>query len=104
MEPSFGLVQPIALNSGMQVLQIGALAFLAGWVAQQLMDTGIRVRGMALFSGLAGLYFGSWLWTVGGWAYGPTVAGQGIMPLFAGSLAVSGFFKLIALGASGPRW
>jgi len=26
--------------------------FLAGWVAQQLMDTGIRVRGLALFSGL----------------------------------------------------
>jgi hypothetical protein len=104
MEPSFGLVQPFVLHSGTQVLQIGALALLAGWVAQQLLDTGIRVRGLALFSGLAGLYLGSWLWAAGGWANGPSVAGQGILPLFAGALAVSGFFKLVALGASGPRW
>jgi len=74
------------------------------WVAEQLLSTGIRIRGLALFCGLAGLYFGSWLWAVGGWASGPTVAGQGIVPLFAGALAVSGFFKLLALGASGPRW
>ena len=104
MEPTTALANPIVLHSGTQVLQIAALALLAGWVAEQLLDTGIRVRGLALFSGLAGLYFGSWLWAVGGWAYGPTVAGQGIMPLFAGALAVSGFFKLLALGASGPRW
>ena len=104
MEPVLGLVQPIVLHSGTQVLQIGLLALLAGWVAEQLLDTGIRVRGLALFCGLAGLYFGTWLWGVGGWSSGPTVAGQGIMPLFAGALAVSGFFKLLALGASGPRW
>ncbi len=104
MEPTAALMQPIALHSGMQVLQIGVLALLAGWVAEQLLDTGIRVRGLALFSGLAGLYFGSWVWAVGGWSHGPTVAGAGIMPLFAGALAVSGFFKLLALGASGPRW
>jgi hypothetical protein len=104
MEPTLALVQPIALDSATQLLQIAALAYLAGWVADQLMGTGIRIRGLALFSGLAGLYFGSWLWEVGGWADGPTVAGMGIVPLFAGSLAVSGFFKLLALGASGPRW
>ena len=104
MEPTLALVQPITLDSGTQLLQTAALAFLAGWVADQLMGTGIRIRGLALFSGLAGLYFGSWLWAIGGWANGPTVAGMGIVPLFAGSLAVSGFFKLLALGAAGPRW
>jgi hypothetical protein len=92
------------MHSGTQVIQIAILALLAGWVAEHLLDTGIRIRGLALFMGLAGLYFGTWLWTLGGWPYGPTVAGQGIMPLFAGALAVSGFFKLVALGASGPRW
>src|SRR5262245_13039344 len=97
-------LQPVLLHSGVQVLQLGALALLAGWVAEQLLDTGLRVRGLALFCGLAGLYFGSWLWAVGGWASGPTVAGTGIMPLFAGSLAVSGFFTLFAPGAAGPRW
>jgi hypothetical protein len=104
MEPTVALAEPFVFQSGIQVLQIGALALLAGWVAQQLLDTGIRIRGLALFCGVAGLYFGSWLWAVGGWSHGPTVAGAGIMPLFAGSLAVSGFFKLLALGASGPRW
>jgi hypothetical protein len=104
MEPSVGLVQSIVLHSGTQVLQIAALALLMGWVAEQLLDTGIRIRGLALFCGIAGLYLGSWIWAVGGWANGPTVAGLGIMPMFAGSLAVSGFFKLLALGASGPRW
>ena len=105
MEPMISLATaPVSLHSGMQMLQIAALALLAGWVAEQLLGTGIRIRGLALFCGLAGLYFGSWLWAIGGWASGPTVAGQGIVPLFAGALAVSGFFKLLALGASGPRW
>jgi hypothetical protein len=102
MEPT--AVQPVLLDSAIHFVQIGVLALLAGWVAEQLLDTGIRIRGLALFSGLAGLYFGSWVWAAGGWADGPTVAGAGIMPLFAGALAVSGFFKLLAIGAAGPRW
>ena len=102
MEPMTALAEPIAFHSILQILQIGVLALLAGWLAEQLLD--IHVRGLALVSGLAGLYLGSWLWAVGGWAYGPTVAGAGIMPLFVGALAVSGFVKLLALGASGPRW
>jgi hypothetical protein len=102
MEPTIGLAEPIAFHSVIQILQIGVLALLAGWVAEQL--TGIHVRGLALFSGLAGLYLGSWVWAMGGWANGPTVAGAGIAPLFVGALAVSGFVKLLALGASGPRW
>lgn len=104
MEPMTALTEPLAFHSVIQILQVGVLALLAGWVAEQLLDTGIRVRGLALVSGLAGLYFGSWVWAMGGWAHGPTVAGAGLMPLFAGALAVSGFFKLLALGAAGPRW
>jgi hypothetical protein len=104
MEPTTALAEPIALHSVIHILEIGVLALLAGWVAEQLLDTGLHVRGLALVSGLAGLYFGSWVWAVGGWANGPTVAGAGIMPLFVGALAVSGFFKLLVLGAAGPRW
>lgn len=102
MEPTTAFAEPIAFHSIIQILQIGVLAVLAGWVAEQL--TGIHVRGLALVSGLAGLYLGSWVWAIGGWADGPTVAGAGIMPLFVGALAVSGFVKLLALGAAGPRW
>jgi hypothetical protein len=95
---------PQLLGEIWRLLQITAVAALAGWAAEQLLDTGLRIRGLAVFSGLAGLYFGSWLWGVGGWETGPTVAGQAVLPLFAGALAVSGLFKLVSLGAAGPRW
>jgi hypothetical protein len=87
-----------------QLAQMTLLASLAGWTAARLLDTGLRIRGLPVFCGLAGLYFGSWLWGVGGWASGPTVAGHGLLPLFAGALAVSALFKLVTLGATGPRW
>ena len=51
MEPT--AAQPIVIDSAIHFLQIGVLALLAGWVAEQLLDTGIRIRGLALFSGLA---------------------------------------------------
>jgi hypothetical protein len=41
---------------------------------------------------------------MGGWDSGPTIAGEGILPLCIGTLAVSGIFKLVSLGAAGPRW
>jgi hypothetical protein len=38
---------------------------------------------------------------VTGWAGGPTVADLEIAPLLAGTLAVSGFLKLLAIGVVG---
>jgi hypothetical protein len=102
-EANAGL-DPDFLTQLWRLAQITSVAMLAGWVAEQLLDTGLRIRGLALFCGLAGLYFGSWLWGVGGWESGPTVAGHGILPLFAGALGVSAVFKLVSLGAAGPRW
>ena len=97
-------LSPELMSEMWRLVQVTTVAMLAGWAAEQLFDTGLRIRGLALFCGLAGLYVGSWLWAVGGWDGGPTVAGEGILPLFAGSLAVSGLFKLLSLGAAGPRW
>jgi hypothetical protein len=97
-------LNPEFVSEVWRVTQLATVAMLAGWVADQLLDTGLRVRGLPLFCGLAGLYIGSWFWGMGGWDGGPTVAGHGILPLFAGTLAVSGVFKLVSLGAAGPRW
>jgi hypothetical protein len=95
---------PEFMSEVWRLVQIATVAMLAGWAAEQLLDTGIRVRGLPLFCGIAGLYLGSWLWAMGGWDSGPTIAGEGILPLCIGTLAVSGIFKLVSLGAAGPRW
>ncbi len=97
-------IDPELVSEVWRLLQIASIAFLAGWAAEQLFDTGLRVRGLALFCGLAGLYAGSWLWATNGWDGGPTIAGTGLLPVFAGALGVSAFFKLVSLGAAGPRW
>ena len=104
MDASTAAIDPVVMSQAWRLLEMTALAMLAGWAAERLFETGLRIRGLPLFCGLAGLYLGSWLWSVGGWESGPLVAGLGIVPLFAGTLAVAALFKLATLGAAGPRW
>ncbi len=94
---------PELLHGALSMLQTAGLAVLAGWAAERLLDTGIRVRGLPLLCGVAGFYAGGWLWQAVGWPHGPHLGGQAILPAFAGSLAVAELFKLINLGAAGPR-
>ena len=35
---------------------------------------------------------------------GPVLAGHPLLPIFAGALVIAGVFKLVSLGAAGPRW
>jgi hypothetical protein len=84
-------------------LQVAAIPLLAGWVAERLLDPGLNVRGLAIFSGVAGAYVGSQLWAVGGWEGGPTLGGQALFPVLAGALAVTALFKLIGIGAAASR-
>lgn len=86
------------------LVQVAGVPLVAGWIAERLLDPGLQVRGLALFSGVAGAYFGSWLWTVSGWERGPTLGGHALVPVLVGALAVTALFKMIRLGAAGPRW
>ena len=94
---------PELLHEALSLLQTSAVALLAGWAAERLLDTGLRIRGLALLCGIAGVYAGTWTWTVAGWPHGPNVAGQAVVPTFAGALAVAAVFKLVGLGVVGPR-
>jgi uncharacterized membrane protein YeaQ/YmgE (transglycosylase-associated protein family) len=94
---------PEVVRAALTLLQTCAVVVLAGWIAERALDTGIRVRGLFVFCGAAGLYAGAWLWAAVGWPNGPVVGGQAIVPAFAGALAVAAVFKLINLGTTGSR-
>jgi uncharacterized membrane protein YeaQ/YmgE (transglycosylase-associated protein family) len=87
-----------------EMVQLTAVALLAGYSAERLLDPGLGVRGLPALCGLAGLYVGAWMWEAGGWNAGPLLAGHALMPAFAGALMVAALFKLVSLGAAGPRW
>lgn len=92
------------LEQGLSLAQVVVVALLAGWAAERLLDTGLRIRGIALLAGLIGLYAGTWVWQLNGWDGGPTVVGHPLFPTLTGALGVCAIFKLAALGAVGPRW
>lgn len=89
---------PAALDADLfdrvwSIVQLAAVAFLAGWFGERLLGIGVRARGLPLLCGLIGLYAGSWVWSLGGWDGGPSVGGYGLLPVLVGALAVAG-----------PRW
>jgi uncharacterized membrane protein YeaQ/YmgE (transglycosylase-associated protein family) len=84
--------------------QLGGVALLAGWLAERLIDTGFRLRGLAPLAGAVGFYAGSTLWATAGWPAGPLVWGLALVPAFAGALAICAILKLVSLGVAGPRW
>jgi uncharacterized membrane protein YeaQ/YmgE (transglycosylase-associated protein family) len=85
------------------ILQAGALGIAVGWTADKLVETGLRIRGIALAAGLVGVYAGSWAWTAIGWPRGPSLAGQPLIPAFAGALAVCAVLKVFAAGVESSR-
>ena len=87
-----------------QMTHLGGVALLAGWLAERTVDTGFRVRGLALLAGAIGCYAGSSLWEMAGWEAGPVVWGYAILPALAGAFGVCGLLKLVSLGVAGPRW
>ena len=87
-----------------RMAQLGGIALVAGWLAEHLIDTGFRLRGLALLAGATGFYAGSCLWDFAGWPSGPTVWGYALLPAFTGAFGVCGVLKLVSLGVEGPRW
>jgi uncharacterized membrane protein YeaQ/YmgE (transglycosylase-associated protein family) len=94
---------PELLHEALSLLQTTGIALLFGWAAERLLDTGLAVRGLPLLCGVSGLYAGTWVFTLAGWPHGPRLAGQALLPAFAGALAVATIFKLVSLGVDGPR-
>ena len=86
------------------ILQLVAVAAVAGWVTERLLDTGVRTRGLPFLSGLFGLYVGPQLLHMAGWPVHPYIAEQPLYGAFAGALAIGLFLKLATLGAAGARW
>ena len=84
-------------------MEVTGTAMLLGWLAERVLDTGIRVPGIGAAAGVVGLYAGAWLWDLTGWSSGPRLVGFPIVPTAAGAFAVCGFLKLTALAADGPR-
>ena len=100
-EPARELAQ-----SAWGLAQLAALALLVGWLAERVLDPGVRIRGVAFMSGIVGFYTGPMLWSLTGLGSGPTLAGYALIPAFAGAMAVCAVLKLVSLGmeGSGPRW
>ena len=99
-----GIESPSLVAQVWEMGQLTAVALLAGYSAARLLDLGLGLRGLPAFCGLAGLYVGAWMWEAGGWNVGPILAGHALLPAFAGALTVAALFKLVSLGAAGPRW
>ena len=85
------------------MLSTAAAAMLAGWVAERLIDTGVRLPGIAPLAGVAGLCVGQWVWAGAGWEPGPVIAGFPVVPAVAGAFGVCAVLKLVALGFAGSR-
>jgi hypothetical protein len=95
---------PSLMGQAWNLLQLVAVAALAGWTAERVLDTGVHSRGLPFLSGLFGLYIGPHLLDLTGWPSGPIVAGEPVLAAFAGAMLIGGFLKLATLGAAGPRW
>jgi uncharacterized membrane protein YeaQ/YmgE (transglycosylase-associated protein family) len=92
-----------ALGHAWKIIEVAVVSALAGWVAEHVLDSGLKIPGTAIVYGLTGFYLGTWLAANAGWEVGPTVADYAIVPIFVGALLVSAVAKLVGLGAAGPR-
>jgi hypothetical protein len=102
--PASGVVlEDELLRQLWRFLQVAALALVAGWTAERVLDSRTGTRGVSLLCGLGGLWIGSWATAAGGWSGGPAVAGHAVLPAFAGAFLVSGLIRLVTLGVAGPR-
>src|SRR5262245_43028471 len=99
----FAGLQEGVLEEGAYLLQLSLLAVAAGFLAEWMIDTGVRSRGTPLLCGFVGVYFGAWVWQVADWNPGPILAGHGLVPALAGTLFIAVFLKLVSLGIAGPH-
>src|SRR5947199_300215 len=51
-----------AVGYGWRVMEVTGTAMLLGWIAERVLDAGIRIPGIGAAAGVCGYYFGAWLW------------------------------------------
>jgi len=73
------LSQSGLLENAWDILQLVAVAAVAGWVTERLLDTGVRTRGLPFLSGLFGLYVGPPLLHMAGLPLGANVLFMTVM-------------------------
>ena len=86
----------------LSLTQLAVVAAAVGWFAERLLNTGVSTRGLPLLAGLFGIYLSSHVSFLQ--VDGPQLAGQALVPAFAGAFVVCSFLKLANLGMAGPRW
>jgi uncharacterized membrane protein YeaQ/YmgE (transglycosylase-associated protein family) len=84
------------------LVELLALAGLAGWASELLFDTGLA-RGLSLVWGLIGVVAGGWIVDATGWQAGPTVAGYPVVAGLAGTMLVCLVVKIAGLGLAASR-
>jgi len=94
---------PHVVTQLLNLAQLGLVAAAVGWFAERLLNTGVSTRGLPLLAGLFGIYLSSHVSFLP-LADGPMLAGQALLPAFAGTFVVCSFLKLANLGLAGPRW
>src|SRR5439155_3309141 len=104
MDAADALVTSHLLHEAFRIGMTAAAAFVAGWIAERILDTGLRLHGLAVLTGVVGLYLGSAVWALAGWSPGPHIGEFPIVPAVAGAFGVCAVLKLVGLGLAGPRW
>ncbi len=99
----FAGLQGGMFDEGARLLQVSLVAVVAGLLAEALVDTGTRARGMPLLCGLTGVWLGNWAARLADWSPAPHVADHALLPALLGTLTVAVFVKLVGLGIVGPQ-
>jgi uncharacterized membrane protein YeaQ/YmgE (transglycosylase-associated protein family) len=87
-----------------QLAQIVLLAALSGWAGQRIAGFSLRIRGIQLALGLAGVYFGTWLWQSVGWHPGPMFADVSLLASIGGAILIFGCLRVLELAISAAAY
>lgn len=90
----------------LSLLQLIVLTGLTGGLMGWLFGISPGMRWLAVVYGIAGIELGTWLWSMWGLDLGPSFGQVALVPLFAGTLTVAAFVKLVAVAIAGSsqRW
>ncbi len=100
MQMAYQMTNPAIWSQFWALIEILVIAEVTGWLAERLLSTGFRSRGVALFAGFAGLYGGRWVMAATHWPTGPTVAGFSLAATLVGALVACAALKAVHLGVA----
>ncbi|MHB1132491.1 MAG: GlsB/YeaQ/YmgE family stress response membrane protein [Chloroflexota bacterium] len=82
----------------MDIFSVVALGFIAGWLASQIMDTGVYRRVGGTVAGILGAYAGAWLAAQLLGATAPLLSAVSVIAALVGALTVIVLFSLLGPG------